>query len=249
MVLYFLPHQDDEYGVFHRIHTDVKNGERPVCIYCTDGGRYALRRNRESSTVLTSLGVLFNDIYFYGTEDGIRDGQLCRQFPALLARLQTWMADPRGEAIYAPAWEGGHPDHDGLHAAVVVLAHKYEILHKVRQFPLYNGHRRPGPFYRVLSPLEANGPAESAALPWARKYAYLRCCLSYQSQAKAWLGLFPFVLWHYLWVGREVAQPVNYERLMSPPHDRPLYYERRNYFSWLEMQTRITQLWSLVSDL
>ena len=99
--------------------------------------------------------------------------------------------------------------------------------------------RCPGPLFRVLAPLAANGPVESFAIPLSRRLAYLRLCLRYPSQWKTWVGLFPFVLLHYAIDGRQALQPVRLDRIDERPHAGTLYYEARNFCRWERMQDRL----------
>jgi hypothetical protein len=56
--------------------------------------------------------------------------------------------------------------------------------------------------------------------------------LNYRSQAKSWLGLYPFVLWHYLFKGWQSLQQASIIRLMERPHPGQLYYEFRGFSEW-----------------
>jgi len=64
--LFLFAHQDDEFGVFQKIMDEQRQGRHVYCAYLTDGafaGQSSLRRNRESLTVLTKLGVQEEDIF------------------------------------------------------------------------------------------------------------------------------------------------------------------------------------------
>lgn len=241
--LFFFAHQDDEFGVFQKILDERREGRRVLCAYLTDGavnGKPAARRDRESLVVLRQLGVKEEDVLFMGPALGISDGCL----PANLTRSMAWMHQWAGQfahlaAIYLPAWEGGHHDHDALHAAGVLIARQLQLLHVVRQFSLYNGFKCRGPFFRVLQPLPQNGPAHCVTIARLNRFRFLRYCLSYPSQKATWLGLFPFVSLHYLFSGTQALQPVSLERLACRPHDGPLYYEKRGFYTWQQMKSRL----------
>ena len=243
--LFFFAHQDDEFGVFERILRARDKGLRVCCAYLTSGvppGTPPARRNAESIRVLSQLGVAAGDACFAGEELGIGDGELVRH----LCRAVDWITGWIGtfdalQEVYVPAWEGGHPDHDALHAAVVVAALRSSPTVRLHQFPLYNGYRCVGPLFRVFEPLPANGPAESVPIAWRHRLRFLRYCLSYPSQAKSWFGLFPFTLCHYVLHGVERTQQVRLQRLRERPHGGPLYYERRGFCTWKEMQSAVTR--------
>jgi hypothetical protein len=137
------------------------------------------------------------------------------------------------------AWEGGHHDHDALHALAVTLAARRGLLARTWQYSLYQGAGLPGPLFRVLAPLPQNGPVRRWRLSWRERIAFLGYCLSYPSQRVTWIGLFPFVLLHYLLRGVQTLQPVDPARMAARPHAGPLYYEKRRFFTWDEMVRRL----------
>jgi LmbE family N-acetylglucosaminyl deacetylase len=241
--LFLFAHQDDEFGVFQKIIDEQLNGRRVLCAYLTDGafeGQSSMRRNRESLVVLTKLGVQEEDIFFTGHALSIPDGSL----PDHLKKASDWIANwmnryPMVTAIYLPAWEGGHHDHDALHAMGVIVAEEAGLIKVVRQFPLYNGYKCGGPIFRVLLPLPMNGDIERKKIPWINRLQFLRYCLSYPSQMTTWLGLFPFALLHYVFYGTQVLQAVSRERIGYRPHSGLLYYERRGFSTWEKMSNTL----------
>jgi len=241
VALFLFAHQDDEFGVFHAIDDCRRRGQRVVCAYLTRGSAgTGPRRNAESTRVLASLGVDPVDIVFAGDQLGIDDGALYLGLERADAWIGQWFASFETIGmIHVLAWEGGHHDHDALHALAAQVADRMGLLPRLRQFALYNGYRCPGPLFRVLAPLAANGPVESFAIPLSRRLAYLRLCLRYPSQWKTWIGLFPFVLLHYALHGRQTLQPVRLDRIEERPHAGMLYYEARNFCRWECMQERL----------
>jgi LmbE family N-acetylglucosaminyl deacetylase len=235
--LFLLPHQDDEFGVFHALEDIIARGHRPVCAFLTEGSGRPGRRDGESQRVLLSLGVAPQDIHFPGTRLAVPDGNLASHLNALFDNLNDLVA-PLGpiSAIYVPAWEGGHQDHDAAHALGVVFAARQNQLAALRQFPLYNSDRCRFWPYRVLSIIPNNGMPETTLIPISRRLRYLRLCLRYRSQAKTFLGLLPFITAHYALRGFRQLQPVDPRRLRERPHKGPLLYERRNRARFEELK-------------
>jgi LmbE family N-acetylglucosaminyl deacetylase len=237
--LFLFAHQDDEFGVFHRIAECRARGLRVACAYFTSGETArasASQRNMESLSVLGKLGVQASDVAFAGELLGIGDACLPLHLHEAHAWLDGWLGSfSHIDSLHAPAWEGGHHDHDALHAVAVTAAQERHLLARTFQFSLYQAAGLPGPLFRVLAPLPANGPASARTIGWRARWRYLRHCLSYPSQRGSWLGLFPLVLLHYLLRGTEALQAVDPARLGQRPHGGPLYYEKRQFFSWDEM--------------
>lgn len=244
VALFLFAHQDDEFGVFERIAACRRQGLRVACAYLTDGqtaSASADARNAESLAVLARLGVAPQDVHFAGQALGIGDARLPLHMDAAGRWIGAWIDGfcPI-DSIHVTAWEGGHHDHDALHAMTVLLAQERGLLARTWQFSLYQASGLPGPLFRVLAPLPQNGPVTTGAIALSARRNYLRLCLSYPSQRTTWIGLFPFVLLHYLLRGVQTLQGVDPARLDERPHAGPLYYEKRKFFTWQQMNAAIT---------
>jgi LmbE family N-acetylglucosaminyl deacetylase len=241
--LFLFAHQDDEFGVFERIADCRRRGLRVACAYFTDGATAsadAAQRNAESRAVLGRLGVAMEDIAFAGEELGIGDARLPQHLAPASRWLDAWLDRFANiDSLHVTAWEGGHHDHDALHALAVGAAQQRGLLERSWQYSLYQARGLPGPLFRVLAPLPENGAAASWKMPWRARLRYLGLCLSYPSQRTTWLGLFPFVLWHYLARGVQQLQPVAPGRIGQRPHAGPLYYEKRQFYTWDQMARAI----------
>lgn len=239
IALFLFAHQDDEFGVLQHIADYRRCGVQVACAYLTDGQARRARaahRNAESKAVLRRLGVAEQDIAFAGESLGVADACLPFQLEAAHAWIAQWLDSHAAiAALHVPAWEGGHQDHDALHAVAVSAAERRGLLARTWQFPLYQSAGLPGPLLRVLTPLPANGPVHERQICWRDRMRNLQCCLSYPSQSTTWLLLFLPVLWHYLRRGVESLQPVSPARILERPHAGPLYYEKRQFFTWPQM--------------
>jgi len=242
--LFLFAHQDDECGVFQAIYSELKSGSMVHCCYFTSGtssGLDSVRRDIESQDVLASLGVEPRNIHFIGGKHAIPDGNLVNHisfaYEWILSFLKT-----NGDSvnIYLPAWEGGHPDHDILHAAGVVAAKHADFINTTHQFPLYNGYYCFGPLFRTLLPLAENGEVRFSRITILNRFRFLGFCLRYPSQLKTWVGLFPFFLLHYFFWGNQALQKVSLDRLSQKPHGGSLYYERRKFSSWKKVFSQLS---------
>ncbi len=243
VALFLFAHQDDEFGVFQRIADCRAQGLRIACAYFTDGATSkatAAQRNLESLAVLARLGVDREDTFFAGQQLGIGDGQLPQHLQRAARWLESWLDEFAViDSLHVTAWEGGHHDHDALHALAVTMAARRGLLARTWQYSLYQAAGLPGPLFRVLAPLPQNGPVRTSGIPWHARRSYLGHCLSYPSQRGTWIGLFPFVLLHYLLHGTQALQPVDPARLSERPHPGPLYYEKRKFFTWDQMARQL----------
>lgn len=243
--VFFFAHQDDEFGVFFQIEQELQTGRKVHCIFITDGGASADpdRRNAESVTVLQKLGVSRESIFFIGQAQGFSDGALHESLDDLTDWIKSYLGNNLNiYKCFVPAWEGGHPDHDVLHAAVLFCFAERKWLEKLRQYSLYNNFNRPNPLFRVMYPLSQNGTVEYKSVPLSDRLRYVRLCLSYPSQWKTWIGLFPFAFAHYICNGVQALQHVNINRLTLKPHSGRLYYECRKTLNWTTMQSVVRSL-------
>ncbi|WP_431476280.1 PIG-L deacetylase family protein [Massilia eburnea] len=236
--LFLFAHQDDEFGVFQQILNEQQSGRMVLCAYLTDGASPGVTpavRNAESLRVLAALGVQEQNVIFAGEQLGIRDATLPENMSAVEQCLRGILSSYAIERLYVTAWEGGHHDHDALHAVTVRLCYALGRQAEVSQYSLYNGKNCPGPFFSVLKPLSENGCVEKLAISFKNRLRFLRYCLSYPSQRKTWIGLFPFVTMRYVFTPYQQLQGVSLDRLRFRPHAGDLYYEKRNFFTWHRM--------------
>lgn len=229
-ILFLLAHPDDEFACSMRIRDACRRGCEVHCAYLTDGaygGQSQRLRQSETTCALKLLGIDPATIHFIGSEHGFPDGSLHAYMDLALAELSALFARLGGfDAVYLPAWEGGHQDHDAAHLVGGVAARRHDVA-DVRQFPLYNGAGLPGPFFRVLTPLPANGTVDSYVANAAERLLAIRLCLIHRSQWRTWMGLLPFFAWKMLVSGSFFIQRVDSARWLQPPHSGVPLYERR----------------------
>jgi LmbE family N-acetylglucosaminyl deacetylase len=241
--LFLFAHQDDEFGVFAHIEAQIRSGITVHCAYLTDGqtaNAKADERNKESLKVLGRLGVQPANIHFVGQNLGIADMALATNAHVARRWLHQMLSTSRQwSSVFVTAWEGGHPDHDVLHAITVQTAYQHGLLDVVRQYSLYNGAQLPRPWFRVMAPLKDNGPSLTIKLRLDQKFRFLLLCLQYPSQWRTWVGLWPFVLCKYLVWGVEQTQAVTLQRTLERPHTGQLLYERTGRSSFEALQEAI----------
>lgn len=229
-VLFLFAHQDDEVGVAPRIVREIAAGRVVHCAYLTNGeakGVSEATRCAESSRVLRALGEGKIDVAFLGNSVGVADGALTANLDSMLEALIGWVVNWQGQLsrLYLLAWEGGHHDHDAVHALGLALSRHFAVT-DVWQFPLYNGHRTRGRFFRVMHALPMWNAPDVTRLSFAEGLRYAWLCSQYPSQWRTWLGLFPGVFREYVIRRRHAIYPADAVAGLSPPHAGTLLYER-----------------------
>ena len=246
--IFLFAHQDDEYGVYHSLLNKInKSNDNVLCLYLTNGGNASKYRNKESLRVLSKLGLEKKQVFFLGDELKIEDGKLIYNLSLAFERvLKIFKSLNNIDKIYVPAWEGGHPDHDASHVIGLTASKIIGIEKRVRQFSLYNGYKIAYPFFRVMYPLKKNGKIYVKTIPLLQSFKLLILIFNYKSQLKTWIGLFPFVLFSYLFIKKEYLQGVNLNRIYEKPHNHKLYYEHRKFADWNEVNNLINSFLKLI---
>lgn len=229
--LFLFAHQDDEYAAAPWIAQERAGGTRIACLYLTDGGNRTAPgvRDAESRNALRELGIPPESACFLSDANGrIGDGALAREALRGLALVEEWLrhADFAATRIYAPSYEGGHPDHDAAHLIAAAIAAERGLVAGAWHFSLYNAYRCPRPFFHAFRQLPTAAPARGASLPPAQRRTALLLFRHYPSQWRTWAGLIPGALLERGILRRETVVNFDLARLRSRPHDGPLLYER-----------------------
>lgn len=252
-VLFLFAHQDDEVGVAPRIVREIKAGNAVHCAYLTNGAAKVVPsevRCAETSRVLQELGGGKIDVAFIGNALGTADGQLAsaleRTLEALLAWIGLWKAPPT--RLYFLAWEGGHHDHDAVHAIGLALMRRFPGA-TAWQFPLYNGYGTRWRFFRTMHPLPDWGPPDVQRLSPAEGLRYASLCARYPSQWRTWAGLFPGVFHSYAMLRRHCVYPVDQRAVLVAPHEGRLLYERMFGLDRRDVLSEVERLTALAPGL
>lgn len=220
--IFIFAHPDDEFGCYESIRRQVLLEHSVECYYLTDGGysgQSTEPRESESVHVLEKLGVATNAIWFLGRMHNIPDGRLPDHMFLAAKVLEEYVIDGGDiAAIYVPAWEGGHQDHDAAHVIGCAISAQVRARDGIWQYPLYQGKGLKWGLFRVMRPLESNGPLHTLPVSLKHRFAYSRLCLCYPSQWRTWMGLFPFVAMKLIFVGCFYLQPASLNNSRRRPH-------------------------------
>lgn len=230
-----LAHQDDEVFLQDAIREEMRAGKEVVCAFLTNGEGYhpiGKVRMRESRAFLGRLGVLPQNIHFFGYHSQIPDEKLVYHLEKAWAFIQELAQGFTVNKVLTLGWEGGHPDHDAAHLLALALAKECGVERETYQTFLYNGESLSWKFFRVGA-----GPKKEM-LPTVKVGARLNAIrilfsgLRFRSQWKSWLGLIPVGVWGAL-CGRGIeTRPVSLKAIQARPHAGKLLYERWGRESW-----------------
>jgi LmbE family N-acetylglucosaminyl deacetylase len=226
-VVYVLAHFDDEYGAWPMIRRGVEAGLDQRFLYVADyaSAAAAAARFAEARAALAALGVDPACAQHVGRGLGAMDGavHLALEAAADGVRAAVRAIGPV-ERLVAPAWEGGHADHDAVAFLAAQLAPEFADP-PIDQFSLYQGRGLPWRLFRACAPIPENGAVVRIPLTAAEWAAYARAVKHYPSQWKSWLGLWPGMLATF--AARGFAyQRLDRARVGERPHAGPLLYER-----------------------
>jgi N-acetylglucosamine malate deacetylase 1 len=240
-VLFLLAHQDDEVFVAPRILFELKRGTSPFLIYLTNGAATVQDvevRDHESRIFLKQLGVSPAQVIFLGSEFQIPDGDLVARLELCFDLLLQKIRGQTFEEIYAPAWEGGHQDHDAAYLIGLALARTLALESQFWQFYCYNGFNTRGRFFQVLHPLPRSIERRERKFKLSEGLTVLKSILFFKSQKKTWLGLFPQTVIYLLFLRTEVFDRGTPEQATAPAHEGGLLYERWKRMSYSEFDTK-----------
>jgi LmbE family N-acetylglucosaminyl deacetylase len=153
--LVFAPHPDDEIlGLGAQLFA---RGARLHVAYVSDGapenptffrtlgfatrGAYADARRAEARAALAIAGVAPERVH----ELGAVDQAVCRELGAIARRAAELIAAIEPEVVFAPPYEGGHPDHDAtalaVHAALQLLLRQKRPVPPALEYASYHLER------------------------------------------------------------------------------------------------------------
>lgn len=242
-IFYIFAHQDDEFGIFIKIKKEAKNNELFI-FYLTSGTNENIKKNKlyyrdkESIKSLTSLGVKRENIFFIGRKLGIKHNKLYLNAKKVTIYLENFISNiHKPNLIYTHSWEGGHEDHDTCNLIARRIQRKFKIK-KCFQFSLYNAFNTSLIFFKVFNPIKKKNGKKVFASILDRIY-FIKLLFNYKSQIKIWIGMYPFIIFHYLIKGYNFIEDLNSSKKIEKPHFGKLLYEKRNFckFNVLKKKT------------
>ena len=224
-ILVLAPHPDDEVvACAATIGRARAAGARVAVVFLTHGclGRDTLwpwdrnryeaivaRRRAEAEAAAASLGVTVAGL-------ATRPARaLWRELPAAEAEVRRAMADTKADQLWAPAYEGGNPDHDGANAIAARLAGEGVSVLEFAEYNFAGGRVRSHAF-------PAPNGSETVLTLAAEEQAAKRAALALYRSERLNLA--------YVRSEVEVFRPLIKYDYGGPPHEGKLWYAR---FQWV----------------
>lgn len=239
--IFFLAHPDDEFGIFERIRRLRLENTRCLFVFCTKTKKISGRRKIESLKVLSYFGVAEEECIFLSDFVNIEDGRAYAYADCLFQIItKIFNQLPNLRSIHIPAFEGGHQDHDILHGLVCLATQKHQLQAEIWQSFLYNAWNTGWIFFKVCNIIDEDSHQKiTLKIPIFFRIIYLFLCLQYQSQWRTWIGILPFLSFHYLRNGNETHVKVKASppvHLWQRPHPGKLLYESREVCSFKKVR-------------
>ncbi len=241
-IFYLFAHQDDEFGCFIKLDKDILM-ENTFIFYLTNGSNKSSKKNvlslrdKESLKSLKRLGLKEKNVFFIGNELQINHYDLYlnldKVYQKILEKIKK-IGIP--DSLVTHSWEGGHEDHDACNLIGRKIAFNYKITNKSYQFAQYNAFKTSLIFFRVFNPLGNEGKKFFAK--FSKRLFYIKLLFIYKSQLKVWFGLYPFIIFHYLFKGFNFMEKLNTDKFIKKPHKKKLLYEIRKFCSFEEFRRK-----------
>ena len=226
--VFVLAHHDDEVFCAGHLLRAIATGRRLCILWATAGGLApAGRRLLEGARVCRLLGLApgaFRDLRLPDQSALLHVASIAGAAEALLDAAVAH-TDGAAPAVYVPAYEGGHPDHDAVNLAVAVLRSRRPQL-AAHEIPLYR--RGPaGLSVQARRPAAGTSPEPFAALPLGADALALRRRLAGANASQLLPSLLPLLALAWA-AGRgrvEPSRPLPAHDYTRPPHGGALLYE------------------------
>jgi LmbE family N-acetylglucosaminyl deacetylase len=227
LCLIVAPHPDDE-TIGSAIWMKRRGAKHLILLHITDGSprdfsdaqeagfetreSYAAARRHELRTATAMLGVLPEQC----VEFHFVDREVYLNLPDVISRVTDLIDRTRPAIVFAPSYEGGHPDHDAAALAIALArARSRQLFHHV-EYRLY--HARPDGDVETKAFLPcANAPELILHASPAERALKSRMLESFKSQHKV-LSQFD--------VSEERFRDAPAYDFRHPPHEGRLLYER-----------------------
>ena len=197
-------------------------------------------RDLESIEVLSRFGIEQKNIFFLGRKLSINNNKLYKSMDKAYNELFQIIKNIKGKKIiFTHALEGGHEDHDACFYLAKLIFFKNKSIYNAYQFPAYNGKKMPYIFFKVFSRITENGKIFKKKFKFQDRLKFIYLLFFYKSQKKIWFGLYPFVIFKFLFSKTDLIQEINKKIKIRRPHDGKLLYEKRGFCDYKLFEKKV----------
>lgn len=135
--VFVFAHHDDEFFVAATMRRRAAAGAEVSAVWLTVGGLGGRQREAESRRAMELLGIGSDRLYCLR----LPDGRAVCHLDEIIHRLEALFQRLRPAAVFVPAYEGGHPDHDAAQLAAAIALARTGLKADLCEFPLYHRYR------------------------------------------------------------------------------------------------------------
>lgn len=217
--VFILPHHDDEIFCIPKL-LEVARSAGPVRIYFLTGNSI---RKSESAKFLKELGFLQNQICSVYDHIQVNDGLVHLKLSEIEKFILEDLSGHQIVEVISSSYEGGHQDHDACHVLAKSLSLQWGS--GVHCFFLYNGWGLPSKFYNVAK-APGDLKAEKRSYRQTEITYILKSIFYFKSQSKAFLGLWPFLVFRSIFGKYQfISESIESEKLSK--------YVPTSYARWM----------------
>jgi LmbE family N-acetylglucosaminyl deacetylase len=134
--LFIFAHPDDEVVIAGTMKQLLDGGAEVEAAWVTCGDYFGNIETRlaELARVTTILGLREDSIHLLR----LPDLGLVRMLNQAVDKVADMLKSVKPDAIFANAYEGGHPDHDAVNFLAYEASYRADIKPKLYEFPFYN---------------------------------------------------------------------------------------------------------------
>ncbi len=238
-IIFFIPHFDDELFLLPLLKKYKGFSKNWIFVYLTnsslkDNDIYS-KRESESERFFKKLGIEARSIQL-GKILNIYDCELSYNLMDALCYIKETLSLD-GRIIIAPAWEGGHPDHDAAYLLASAISREVNISSYV--YPTYNGRGKKGKFFNVFDKLSDQKVIFEVNVSFLQSFEYFFLAFTcFPSQLGSWVGLAPVGFYSLMRKSRWFLYRQGLSQLVRP-HSGDLSYERFGRISWEDFVSSI----------
>ncbi len=231
-IFYLLAHTDDEIGAVLKMRADLAAGHDVFALWLTAGVKeFRPERIDESNAAMDTIGLpRQNRIFHQAIESTLMEDP-----GVLIGKIRSLLTEIGPDAVFAPAWEAGHVDHDFSHFVAAQAIEELGTHIPLYEFPLYNFY---GFKIRVLELLPGPGEIETVSSPADSQSVLQHIVAAHHSQR------FHLNLWRwFVNEGRLIARGQTFRRVAGYDYTQPAhrgikmvdFLKRRRYQQFLKL--------------